>query len=103
MKDFDISGSCCCLSSLTLNSFSYQLAELQSKVRSEVISEYWLRLWCANPDKKLFDWGMTRLRRPLYGIGDAFAMEADDSLKKKRDAEVSGLSSSNCSLVGRCE
>lgn len=81
--------------------FSYQLAELQSKVRSEVISEYWLRLHCANPDKQLFDWGMMRLRRPLYGIGDAFAMEADDALKKKRDAEVSRLSASNCSLVGR--
>ncbi|XP_022860394.1 probable ATP-dependent DNA helicase CHR12, partial [Olea europaea var. sylvestris] len=70
-----------------LELYGLKLAELQSKVRSEVISEYWLRLWCANPDKKLFDWGMTRLRRPLYGIGDAFAMEADDSLKKKRDAE----------------
>ncbi|CAA3001319.1 probable ATP-dependent DNA helicase CHR12 [Olea europaea subsp. europaea] len=67
--------------------YGLKLAELQSKVRSEVISEYWLRLHCANPDKQLFDWGMMRLRRPLYGIGDAFAMEADDALKKKRDAE----------------
>ena len=53
-----------------------------------MISEYWLRLHCANPDKQLFDWGMMRLQRPLYGIGDAFAMDADDPLKKKRDAEV---------------
>ena len=40
------------------------------------------------PDKQLFDWGMMRLPRPLYGIGDAFAMEADDQFRKKRDAEV---------------
>lgn len=57
-------------------------------MRSEVSSEYLLRLYCANPDKQLFDWGMMRLRRPLYGIGDAFAVETDDPLKKKREAEV---------------
>ena len=67
---------------------SCQLEELQSKVRSDVSSEYWLRLHCAYPDKQLFDWGMMRLRRPMYGLGDAFAMEADENLKKKRDAEV---------------
>ncbi|KAG8370177.1 hypothetical protein BUALT_Bualt14G0090100 [Buddleja alternifolia] len=70
-----------------LELYGLKLAELQSKVRSEVSSEYWLRLHCANPDKQLFDWGMMRLRRPLYGIGDAFAMEADDPLKKKREVE----------------
>ncbi|XP_075516257.1 putative ATP-dependent DNA helicase CHR12 [Primulina tabacum] len=70
-----------------LELYGLKLAELQNKVRSEVISEYWLRLHCANPDKQLFDWGMMRLRRPLYGIGDAFAVETDDPLKKKRDAE----------------
>lgn len=68
--------------------FPRQLAELQSKVRSEVSSEYWLRVNCAEPDKQLFDWGMMRLRRPLYGVGDAFAMDADDQFRKKRDAEV---------------
>jgi len=68
--------------------FFWQLAELQSKVRSEVSSEYWLRLNCMFPDKQLFDWGIMRLPRPLYGIGDAFAMEADDQFRKKRDAEV---------------
>lgn len=57
-------------------------------------SEYWLRLNCASPDKQLFDWGMMRLRRPLYGIGDAFATEADDQFRKKRDVEVIMLSSS---------
>ena len=31
---------------------------------------------------------MMRLRRPLYGIGDAFAVDTEDPLKKKRDAEV---------------
>ena len=62
--------------------------ELQSKVRSDVSAEYWLRMNCAYPDKQLFDWGMMRLRRPLYGVGDAFAMEADDQFRKKRDAEV---------------
>lgn len=30
---------------------------------------------------------MMRLRRPLYGVGDPFAVEADDQLRKKRDAE----------------
>ncbi|KAL0414564.1 UNVERIFIED_CONTAM: putative ATP-dependent DNA helicase CHR12 [Sesamum radiatum] len=70
-----------------LELYGLKLAELQSKVRSEVSSEYWLRLHCANPDKQLFDWGMMRLRRPLYGIGDAFALETDDPLKKKREAE----------------
>ncbi|KZV33593.1 hypothetical protein F511_34361 [Dorcoceras hygrometricum] len=70
-----------------LELYGLKLAELQNKIRSEVISEYWLRLHCANPDKQLFDWGMMRLRRPLYGIGDAFAVETDDPLKKKRDAE----------------
>ncbi|KAF9677570.1 hypothetical protein SADUNF_Sadunf08G0121500 [Salix dunnii] len=64
-----------------------KLAELQSKVRSEVSSEYWLRLNCAFPDKQLFDWGIMRLPRPLYGIGDVFATEADDQFRKKRDAE----------------
>lgn len=43
---------------------------------------------CAFPEKQLFDWGMMRLRRPLYGVGDAFATEADDHFRKKRDAEV---------------
>lgn len=67
---------------------SEQLAELQRKVRSNVSSEYWLRVKCAEPDKQLFDWGMMRLQRPLYGVGDAFAMDADDQFRKKRDAEV---------------
>ncbi|XP_057771764.1 probable ATP-dependent DNA helicase CHR12 [Salvia miltiorrhiza] len=70
-----------------LELYGLKLAQLQSKVRSEVSSEYWLRLYCANPDKQLFDWGMMRLRRPLFGIGDAFSMETDDPLKKKREAE----------------
>ena len=66
-----------------------QLADLQRKVRTDVSSEYWLRTNCAYPDKQLFDWGLMRLRRQLYGVGDAFAMEADDQFRKKRDAEVS--------------
>lgn len=70
-----------------LELYELKLADLQHKVRSEVSSEYWLRLHCANPDKQLFDWGMTRLRRPLYGIGDAFAVESDDPFRKKRDAQ----------------
>ncbi|KAK7860436.1 putative atp-dependent dna helicase chr12 [Quercus suber] len=70
-----------------LELYGLKLAELQSKVRSEVSSEYWLRVNCAEPDKQLFDWGMMRLRRPLYGVGDAFAMDADDQFRKKRDAE----------------
>ncbi|KAK3027230.1 hypothetical protein RJ639_041648 [Escallonia herrerae] len=70
-----------------LELYGLKLAELQSKVRSDVSSEYWLRMNCAYADKQLYDWGMMRLRRPLYGVGDAFAMESDDHLKKKRDAE----------------
>ncbi|KAL3505887.1 hypothetical protein ACH5RR_031269 [Cinchona calisaya] len=70
-----------------LELYGLKLAELQSKVRSEVSAEYWLRLQCANPENQLFDWGMMRLRRPLYGIGDAFAVDAEDPLKKKRDSE----------------
>ncbi|CAK9329073.1 unnamed protein product [Citrullus colocynthis] len=64
-----------------------KLLDLQKKVRSDVSSEYWLQATCAYPDKQLFDWGMMRLHRPPYGVGDAFAMEADDQLRKKRDAE----------------
>ncbi|KAG6664462.1 hypothetical protein I3843_02G081600 [Carya illinoinensis] len=70
-----------------LELYGIKLAELQSRVRSNVSSEYWLRMKCAEPDKQLFDWGMMRLRRPLYGVGDAFAVDADDQFRKKRDAE----------------
>lgn len=55
----------------------------------EVSSEYWLNVKCAYPDKQLFDWGMMRLRRPPYGVGDPFAIDAaDDQIRKKRDTEV---------------
>ncbi|KAF9606417.1 hypothetical protein IFM89_025106 [Coptis chinensis] len=72
-----------------LELYGLKLAELQSKVRVDVSSEYWLHEKCAYPDKQLFDWGMMRLRRPsvLYGMGDAFAMEGDDRQRKKRDTE----------------
>ncbi|KAM7462757.1 hypothetical protein LguiA_030878 [Lonicera macranthoides] len=66
---------------------SLELAELQSKIRADVSSEYWLDMSCAYPDKQLFDWGMMRLPHPPYGVSDVFAMEVDDRLKKKRDAE----------------
>ncbi|GAB4843430.1 Probable ATP-dependent DNA helicase chr12 [Ancistrocladus abbreviatus] len=70
-----------------LELYGLKLSDLQRKVRSDVSSEYWLRTICAYPDQQLFDWGMMRLRRPLYGVGDPFAVEADDQLRKKRDAE----------------
>ncbi|CAL0320701.1 unnamed protein product [Lupinus luteus] len=70
-----------------LELYGLKLAELQSKVRSAVSSEYWLNVKCAYSDKQLFDWGMVRLQRPLYGVGDPFAMDADDQLRKKRDAQ----------------
>ncbi|GAB2266573.1 Probable ATP-dependent DNA helicase chr12 [Dionaea muscipula] len=70
-----------------LELYGLKLKELQKKVRAEVSSEYWLRAICAYPDQQLFDWGMMRLRRPLYGVGDPFVVEADDQLRKKRDAE----------------
>lgn len=71
-----------------LELYGLKLAELQSKVRSDVSSEYWLNVECAYPDRRLFDWGMMRLRRPLYGVGDPFAMDADNQLRKRRDSEV---------------
>ncbi|WCJ23714.1 Homeotic gene regulator [Euphorbia peplus] len=70
-----------------LEFYGLKLVDLQRKVRKEVSSEYWLRMNCASPDKQLYDWGMMRLRRPLYGIGDAFVTESDDQFRKKRDAE----------------
>ncbi|MED6210150.1 putative ATP-dependent DNA helicase chr12 [Stylosanthes scabra] len=70
-----------------LEFYGLKLGELHSKVRSEVSSEYWLNVKCAYPDRQLFDWGMMRLQRPLYGVGDPFAMDADDQIRKKRDAE----------------
>ncbi|XP_057960121.1 probable ATP-dependent DNA helicase CHR12 [Malania oleifera] len=70
-----------------LELYGLKLAELQSKVRSDVCSEHWIRVNCAYPNKQLFDWEMMRFRRPFYGVGDAFAVEADDQLRKKRDAE----------------
>ncbi|CAI9118550.1 OLC1v1020137C1 [Oldenlandia corymbosa var. corymbosa] len=70
-----------------LELYGLKLADLQKKIRTEVSAEYWLRLQCANPENQLFDWGMMRLRRPLYGIGDAFAIDAEDPQKKKRDVE----------------
>lgn len=68
----------------------FQLIDLQNKVRTEVCSEYLLMKKCTHPERQLFDWGMMRLRYPyvMYGIGDSFAMEADDRHRKKRDAEV---------------
>ncbi|CAL5209739.1 unnamed protein product [Lathyrus oleraceus] len=70
-----------------LELYGLKLADLQSQIRSDVSSEYWLNVECAYPDRKLFDWGMMRLRRPFYGVGDPFAMDADDQLRKKRDSE----------------
>ncbi|XP_019055764.1 PREDICTED: probable ATP-dependent DNA helicase CHR12 isoform X2 [Nelumbo nucifera] len=72
-----------------LELYGLKLADLQGKVRTEVCSEYWLRDNCAYPDKQLFDWGMMRLHHPfiMYGVGDAFAMETDERLRKKREAE----------------
>ncbi|KAJ9550474.1 hypothetical protein OSB04_014519 [Centaurea solstitialis] len=70
-----------------LELYGLKLAELQRKVRSNVSSEYMLCLNCVYPEKKLFDWGMMRLSRPSYAVGDAFAVDSDNHLKKKRDAE----------------
>ncbi|KAI4369630.1 hypothetical protein MLD38_018052 [Melastoma candidum] len=70
-----------------LELYGLKLAELQKKVRSQVSAEYWLRMNCAYPDKKLFDWGMMRLHRNQYGVGDAFSVGADDDFRKKRDVE----------------
>ncbi|CAN8260319.1 unnamed protein product [Cochlearia groenlandica] len=77
----DLQGKC------LLELYGLKLRELQAKVRTEVSSEFWLRQNCADATSQLFDWGMMRLPRPLYGVGDPFAMEADDQFRKKRDAE----------------
>ncbi|KAK4769218.1 hypothetical protein SAY86_027368 [Trapa natans] len=70
-----------------LELYGLKLMELQRKVRSRVSAEYWLRMSCAGPENQLFDWGMMRFCRANYGVGDAFATEADDQFRKKRDAE----------------
>ncbi|XP_047319320.1 probable ATP-dependent DNA helicase CHR12 [Impatiens glandulifera] len=70
-----------------LELYGLKLGELQHKVRTDVSLEHCLQLNCAYPDQQLFDWGMMRLRRPMYGVGDALALDADDNLKKKRDTE----------------
>ncbi|XWS09011.1 hypothetical protein CRYUN_Cryun40dG0048900 [Craigia yunnanensis] len=70
-----------------LELYGLKLAEFQSKIRSYLSSEYWLHANCAYPDKQLFDWGMTRLPFPSYGIFVPFTMEADDQARKKRDYE----------------
>ncbi|CAH2054888.1 unnamed protein product [Thlaspi arvense] len=77
----DLQGKC------LLELYGLKLRELQGKVRAEVSSEFWLRMNCADVSSQLFDWGMMRLPRPFYGVGDPFAMEADDQFRKKRDAE----------------
>ncbi|OMO61227.1 SNF2-related protein [Corchorus capsularis] len=70
-----------------LELYGIKLAELQSKIRSQVSSEYWLQLNCAYPDKQLFDWGMARLPFTSYGIFVPYTTEADDQARKKRDYE----------------
>ncbi|KAK8660877.1 hypothetical protein V6N13_051785 [Hibiscus sabdariffa] len=70
-----------------LELYGLKLAELQSKIRSYISTEYWLHVNCAYPDKQLFDWGMTRLPFPPYGIFVPFTTEADDQTRKKRDYE----------------
>ncbi|KAE8687441.1 putative ATP-dependent DNA helicase CHR12 [Hibiscus syriacus] len=70
-----------------LELYGLKLAELQSKIRSFISNEYWLRVNCAYPDKQLFDWGMARLPFHPYGIFVPFTTEADDQTRKKRDYE----------------
>ncbi|KAI3715446.1 hypothetical protein L6452_22428 [Arctium lappa] len=70
-----------------LELYGLKLSELQRKVRSDVCSEYLLCLTSVHPDKQLFDWDMMKLRRPPYGVGDAFAVDFDDRLKKKRNTQ----------------
>ncbi|KAE8718927.1 hypothetical protein F3Y22_tig00109987pilonHSYRG00243 [Hibiscus syriacus] len=62
--------------------------ELQSKIRSNISSEYWLHVNCAYPDKQLFDWGMARSPFPPYGIFVPFGTEADDQTRKTQDYEA---------------
>ncbi|KAL0838276.1 hypothetical protein Bca101_090166 [Brassica carinata] len=90
----DLQGKC------LLELYGLKLRELQSKVRTEVSSEFWLRMNCADVSSQLFDWGMMRLPRPWYGVGDPFATEADDQFRKKRDAErVSRLEEEEKNLI----
>ncbi|KAL0858012.1 hypothetical protein Bca101_063166 [Brassica carinata] len=90
----DLQGKC------LLELYGLKLRELQSKVRTEVSSEFWLRMNCADVSSQLFDWGMMRLPRPIYGVGDPFATDADDQFRKKRDAErVSRLEEEEKNLI----
>ncbi|PWA33937.1 Helicase, C-terminal [Artemisia annua] len=73
-----------CIHATGMDISLFQLAELQRKVRSQVSSEYML-CNCVSPTKQLFDWSMMRLRRHPYGVGDAFAVDSDTQLKKKRE------------------
>ncbi|KAJ9538433.1 hypothetical protein OSB04_031166 [Centaurea solstitialis] len=70
-----------------LELYGLKLSELQRRVRSDVCSEYLLCVTSMHPDKQLFDWDMMKLHRPPYGVGDAFAVDFDDHLKKKRNTE----------------
>ncbi|GKV19562.1 hypothetical protein SLEP1_g29803 [Rubroshorea leprosula] len=70
-----------------LELYSLKLEELQSKVRSDVSSEYWLHINCAYPERQLFDWDMARLPFPSYGNFIPFTPEVDDQAREKRDYE----------------
>uniref|UniRef100_A0A0E0KYD8 DNA helicase n=1 Tax=Oryza punctata TaxID=4537 RepID=A0A0E0KYD8_ORYPU len=72
-----------------LELYGLKLLDLQKKVRTDISAEYWLHKKCAHPDRQLFDWGMMRIRYPftMYGIGDSFAMDADDIHRKRRFSE----------------
>ncbi|KAL7599131.1 hypothetical protein Lser_V15G26607 [Lactuca serriola] len=59
-----------------------QLEELPTSIGEDLPSKCLLELYGLN---------MMRLSRPSYGVGDAFVVDLDNHLKKKRDAELTKL------------
>jgi hypothetical protein len=89
------------------------LASLQKKVRSDILAEKHLEEACSSVDKCIFDWSLMRLVRTsasFFGSlhGDGFISglspgEADERLRRKREAEVkySSLKKKGCHVNGQ--
>lgn len=57
-----------------IEQYSLDLLSLQKKVRAEVLQELRLKELCVEPDSRVYDWGLMRIRRSgtsYLGYGDA--------------------------------
>lgn len=76
-----------------IEQYSLDLLSLQKKVRAEVLQELRLKELCVEPDSRIYDWGLMRIRRSgtsYLGYGDTghvMAPEADERQRRKREAE----------------